>query len=76
MLDSFLARGLGQKEAVGELLIIMSAGIETTTTAITSILFLILSTPGVHSKLQAEIDAAMDLDPSFPAEQATINALP
>ncbi|EPE27469.1 Cytochrome P450 [Glarea lozoyensis ATCC 20868] len=75
MLDMFIARGLTEKDAMEELLIIMSAGIETTTTAFEAILFLMLQTPGVLPKLQKEIDAVLASDSSYPIKASTIHKM-
>ncbi|KAF4628143.1 hypothetical protein G7Y89_g10005 [Cudoniella acicularis] len=76
MLDAFIARGLAEKDAMEELLIIMSAGVETTTTAVKAILFLILKTPGVMLKLQKEIDEVILKDSTIPIKETTLHNMP
>jgi cytochrome P450 len=59
MLASFVRHGLGTEELVGEALLQLIAGCDTTSTAIRSILLYLLTHPRVYAKLQAAIDAAV-----------------
>ncbi|KAF2478409.1 putative benzoate 4-monooxygenase cytochrome P450 [Lindgomyces ingoldianus] len=76
MLDSFIERGLVEQEAIGDLLLILSAGVETTTNALGAIIYLIVSTPGVQLKLQKEIKSLALSDDAFPARESTIKRAP
>jgi cytochrome P450 len=59
MLASFVRHGLGTEELVGEALLQLIAGSDTTSTAIRSIMLYLLTHPRVYAKLQAAIDAAV-----------------
>ncbi|KAI8630307.1 cytochrome P450 [Xylariaceae sp. FL1651] len=59
MLSSFLRHGVLQRQAEAEVLFQIAAGADTTATALRSTMLLILSTPRVYRKLQAEIDSAV-----------------
>lgn len=59
MLASFVRHGLTVDELVGETLLQVIAGSDTTSTAVRSILLYLLTHPRVYAKLQAEVNAAV-----------------
>jgi len=59
MLGSFINHGLSQEEAESESLVQIIAGSDTTATALRSIMLYIITSPGIYTKLQSEIDAAI-----------------
>ncbi|KAK4120216.1 cytochrome P450 [Parathielavia appendiculata] len=59
MLASFVRHGLGTEELVGEAILQLIAGSDTTATAIRSIMLYLLTHPRVYGKLQAAVDAAV-----------------
>ncbi|KAK4095721.1 cytochrome P450 [Parathielavia hyrcaniae] len=59
MLASFVRHGLGTEELVGEAILQLIAGSDTTATAIRSTMLYLLTHPRVYAKLQAAVDAAV-----------------
>ncbi|CAK7211600.1 hypothetical protein SCUCBS95973_001170 [Sporothrix curviconia] len=58
MLGAFVRNGLTQRECETEALFQIIAGSDTTATAIRMTLLYIMTTPRVHARLRAEVDAA------------------
>ncbi|CAK7204233.1 hypothetical protein SEUCBS139899_006988 [Sporothrix eucalyptigena] len=58
MLGAFVRNGLTQRECETEALFQIIAGSDTTATAIRMTLLYIMTTPRVHTRLRAEVDAA------------------
>ena len=56
MLGSFIRHGLSEDEAAGEALLQITAGSDTSASAIRTMMLHIVTNPGIYSRLQAEID--------------------
>jgi len=60
MLGSFIQRGLGEQRAEAEVLFQITAGSDTTATAIRATLLYLITKPKLLERLQREIDSAVD----------------
>ena len=56
MLGSFIRHGLGEEEAAGEALLQITAGSDTSASAIRTMMLHIVTNPGIYRRLQTEVD--------------------
>lgn len=74
-LDRLPKEEIETQRLADEALVLITAGSETTSRALATIIYHVLENPDIHTNLQQELDAAIP-DPSTEVPYSTLEALP